>query len=148
MKLWMAFIIIVFGLIASNAMAGDRYPFKSAQKKQQFKQLTQELRCLVCQNENLASSNASLAADLRAQVYHMVKAGDSSQQIKAYMVARYGDFILFKPPLARRTFLLWFGPLIFLIIGFVIIFFVVRKRRQVVELSDDEQLQLKKLLKQ
>ncbi|WP_454784079.1 cytochrome c-type biogenesis protein [Legionella sp. WA2024007413] len=114
---------ILFGLLlflCSSIWANSTYPLDSAQKEAQFNHLLKDLRCLVCQNQDLADSNAELAKDLRAQVYQMVKQGKSDSEISDYLTARYGDFILFKPPVKSVTFLLWFGPFLFLLFGFVI----------------------------
>lgn len=93
------------------------YSFSTLKQEAQFNHLMKELRCLVCQNQDLADSNASLARDLRAQVYTMVRDGNSDHEIMQYLTSRYGDFILFKPPLKSTTSLLWLSPLIFLGIG-------------------------------
>jgi cytochrome c-type biogenesis protein CcmH len=90
-------------------------------------ELLQELRCLVCQNQDLADSNAGLASDLRNEVQALVQKGQSNEAIKAYLQARYGDFILFKPPLKATTALLWFGPFIFLGLGLVVLLRMVMK---------------------
>jgi cytochrome c-type biogenesis protein CcmH len=96
------------------------YPLDSARKEAQFNHLLKDLRCLVCQNQDLVDSNAELAKDLRFQVYELVKEGKSDSEIMDYLTARYGDFILFKPPVKSVTLLLWFGPFLFLLIGFFI----------------------------
>ncbi|MFI4919200.1 MAG: cytochrome c-type biogenesis protein [Legionellales bacterium] len=100
--------------------ASSSYTLDSVKKEVQFNYLLKELRCLVCQNQDLADSNAALAKDLRLQVYQMVKEGKSDTEIKDYLTSRYGDFILFKPPVKAVTLLLWFGPLLFLILGFLL----------------------------
>ena len=91
--------------------------------------LAHELRCLVCQNQSLAESNAPLAIDLRNQIREQVRAGRSDDQIRAYMVERYGDFVLYKPPLKASTLVLWLGPLALLILGAAIFWTVVARRR-------------------
>lgn len=96
------------------------YPLPTEKQEAQFKHLLTELRCLVCQNQDLADSNAGLALDLRAKVYNMVKEGRSDQEIVSYLTARYGDFILFKPPLKSITVLLWIAPFLFLGFGLAI----------------------------
>lgn len=96
------------------------YPLDSAKKDAQFSHLLRELRCLVCQNQDLADSNAGLAKDLRDEVYTLVKQGNSDDDIVHYLTTRYGDFILFKPPVKTITALLWFGPALFLLLGFLI----------------------------
>jgi cytochrome c-type biogenesis protein CcmH len=90
--------------------------------------LTAELRCLVCQNQTIADSHAGLAVDLRNQVRDMLRRGDSDRQILDYMTARYGDFVLYRPPLKSTTALLWFGPGVLLVGGLGILFLVLRRR--------------------
>jgi len=108
-------LVIFFNI---SAYAGeDLYPFNSLEKQKQFTQLTQQLRCLVCQNQSLADSYAPLAKDIKKIVYNRVKRGDSSSSIKHYFVNRYGNFILFKPPVNKTTYFLWSAPLIFLLMG-------------------------------
>ncbi len=92
--------------------------------------ITSELRCLVCQNQTIADSHAGLAIDLRDQVRSMLKSGQSNEQILNYMTARYGDFILYRPPLKNSTFVLWMGPLILLLTGFGVLVFVLRRRNR------------------
>ncbi len=99
----------------------DRYPFSTEKQHQQFESLITELRCLVCQNENLADSNADLAKDLRQQIYQMIQEKKTDAEIKNYLVVRYGHFILFRPPLQVTTYILWFAPFILLILGFSIL---------------------------
>jgi cytochrome c-type biogenesis protein CcmH len=101
----------------NQAYCNDFYPFSDVRQQAQFEHLLRELRCLVCQNQDLADSNASLATDLRNEVYHLVQAGQSDDEIVNFLTIRYGDFILFKPPMKAVTALLWFGPLFFLILG-------------------------------
>ncbi len=109
--------------------------------------LAHELRCLVCQNQTLAESNAPLAVDLRNQIREQLAAGKSEEQVVDFMVARYGDFVLYRPPLKASTVLLWAGPFLFLIGGF---YFLVRflRRRQVPapQLSAEERARAAKLL--
>ena len=92
--------------------------------------LAENLRCLVCQNESLASSHAELAEDLRREVREQMSKGKSDQEIIDYLVARYGDFVLYKPPVKSYTVLLWFGPFALLLAGVGLLLFQVRKRRQ------------------
>ncbi|KTD06724.1 cytochrome c-type biogenesis protein [Legionella jamestowniensis] len=119
-------IFILFGTvsIANNAL----YPLENAKQEAQFSHLLKELRCLVCQNQDLADSNASLAKDLRDQVYNLVREGKADSEIIDYLTARYGDFILFKPPVKPLTAFLWFGPVIFLLSGFIIFWRTCLKR--------------------
>lgn len=90
--------------------------------------ISEELRCLVCQNQTIADSHASLAVDLRNQIRDMLTQGKSEKQILDYMVARYGDFVLYRPPLKNTTWLLWFGPAVLIAIGTLVLWAVLRKR--------------------
>ena len=92
--------------------------------------LAQELRCLVCQNQTLADSQAELAADLRQEIRELMQKGQSDEQIKRYLVARYGDFVLYRPPLKPTTWLLWFGPALLLIGGLTALYTVLLRRRR------------------
>lgn len=102
--------------------------FANAQMEEDYNTLVAELRCLVCQNQNLADSNAELAVDMRTKVYSMLNEGSSKTEIADFMVARYGDFVLYRPPVKSSTFMLWFGPFIFLLIGALIAIFYVRRQ--------------------
>ncbi len=124
MSRWLLLITLLF---CSTIMASETYPFDSNVLRHRFQALTQEFRCLVCQNENLAASNAGLARDLKDKIYVMVEAGQSNRKIEKFMLKRYGDFVMFRPPLKKQTLLLWFGPLILLLLGFGIVMMVVRK---------------------
>ncbi|CQI87823.1 heme lyase NrfEFG subunit NrfF [Yersinia rohdei] len=88
----------------------DTYHFSSSQNQQQAVALAKELRCPQCQNQNLLESTSPIAQDLRLEVYRLVETGHSSEEIKALMTQRYGDFVLYRPPLRSATWLLWFGP--------------------------------------
>lgn len=94
-----------------------------------FKELASELRCLVCQNQNIADSNAPLAQDLRREVHEMLDRGDSKKQIIDFMVARYGEFVLYRPLLSAKTLILWLGPLLFFLLGLVMVWRLARKPR-------------------
>jgi cytochrome c-type biogenesis protein CcmH len=107
-------------MLMPSAFANSLYPLDSAKKEAQFNHLLKDLRCLVCQNQDLADSNAELAKDLRLQVYQLVKKGKSDSEISDFLTSRYGDFILFKPPVKAVTLLLWFGPFLFLLFGVLI----------------------------
>ena len=97
--------------------------------------LAENLRCLVCQNESLASSHAELAEDLRREVREQMAQGKNDQEIIDYLVARYGDFVLYKPPVKSYTVLLWFGPFALLLIALGVLVYQLRKRRQTVQES-------------
>ncbi|MCD6681519.1 MAG: cytochrome c-type biogenesis protein CcmH [Burkholderiaceae bacterium] len=98
-------------------------------ERERFHALAEELRCLVCQNQTLADSEASLAADLRREVEELMLAGRSDDEIKAYLVQRYGDFVLYRPPVQRNTWMLWGGPFALLVIGAVVWWRVQRSHR-------------------
>ena len=100
-----------------------------AATEQRLKDLAEELRCLVCQNQTIADSNAPLALDLRNQIRTQISQGRSDDQIRSYMVERYGDFVLYKPPFRARTVVLWLGPLLLLLTGAAIFWTVVARRR-------------------
>lgn len=118
--------------------------FKSTEEKHRFRELIKDLRCTVCQNQNLADSNASLARDLRHQVLDQMHAGKNNEQIVDYLVSRYGDFVLYNPPFKATTFFLWVGPFLFFTIAVISLFVLIRRRNQqaTTALSDDEAAQL------
>ena len=126
------FLILVIFVATSSLLfaAEDYYHFDSSSQQKRFQLLTNQLRCLVCQNQNLAESNAALATDLREQVYQQMQRGQTDKQIVDYLVARYGDFILYRPPLNILTIGLWFGPFLLLLIGIIFLFYYVRKNRR------------------
>ncbi len=144
------FLGILFFMFTSQALADQEhkiYQFNSQAKQTQFKKLTWELRCLVCQNQNLAESDAKLAADLRAQIAAQIKNGASGQNIINYMVKRYGDYILYKPPVMKSTWILWFGPFVLLVIGVLILYLTIfRQSKTNFEITDSEQTQIDELL--
>jgi cytochrome c-type biogenesis protein CcmH len=114
-------MMVLSGLIfITTSYANSLYPLETPKKEAQFHYLLKNLRCLVCQNQDLADSNAGLAKDLREQVYHLVQEGKTDNEVEQYLADRYGDFVLFKPPVKGLTLLLWFGPLLFLILGVLI----------------------------
>ena len=127
---WMLCTVLLFQFLSLNAGSAELvYPFDSPGQSAQFNGLLKELRCLVCQNQDLADSNAALAKDLREEVYHMVKDGQTDQAIMDYLTRRYGDFILFKPPVKGLTVLLWLGPLLFILLGGTIFWRSIHHRR-------------------
>ena len=110
-------------------------------------EIAEELRCLVCQNQTIVESNAPLAVDLRNQIREQLKAGRSAAEIKDYMVARYGDFVLYRPPLKATTVLLWTGPLLLFLAGLVVMLRKIRQRRaETAPLTREEQEAAARLL--
>ncbi len=114
------------------------HDFDSPEQEQRYNKLIEELRCLVCQNQNLADSNAELAVDLRRKTYEMVKQDKTEREIASFMVDRYGEFVLYRPPLNSSTLLLWIGPFIILVIGVGLLIRTIRRRRaeQTVDVDD------------
>lgn len=112
-------------------------PFKDHAQEVRFQNLTKQLRCMVCQNEDLADSNADLARDLRLEVFQLMQQGKSDDQIKQYLVDRYSDFVLYDPPLKPATWLLWFGPLAILLAGGAVVAVAIRKRRPAGDANND-----------
>jgi len=125
-------ILFAFAALAlsSTALAIDPLPFKDRAEEVRFQNLTKQLRCLVCQNQDLADSDADLAKDLRKQVFEMMQSGKSDTEIKEYLVARYNDFVLYDPPLKPGTWLLWFAPFAFVLIGVFVVARILRSRAQ------------------
>lgn len=136
-------------LIAGSAHATlDAFDFSGPVSEDRFRALIGELRCLVCQNESLVGSQAELAQDLRQEIHTMMAQGKSDQEIIDFMVARYGDFVLYNPPVKPSTYLLWFGPFVLLLIAAVIVLRSVSKRSHMAEatLSGEEQTRVRALL--
>ena len=125
-------LLITMTLWLSLSHAGPvvTYDFTSEEQEALFNKLSNELRCLVCQNQAIADSNADLAKDLRDEMYGMLQQGKTEQEIVDFMVARYGDFVLYRPPMNPTTWILWFGPAIALVAGFFVVIRIVRKQRQ------------------
>jgi cytochrome c-type biogenesis protein CcmH len=124
------------------------YEFDDPADKEAFRALIEEIRCLVCQNESLAGSNAELAQDLRQEIYDMFRAGKGKEEIVTFLVDRYGDFVLFRPPLKPSTYPLWFGPIILLVVATFFLFRALRKKKvsPEAELSAEEEARLAKML--
>lgn len=126
---------------------------KDSALEERAREISKGLRCLVCQNQSIDDSDATLARDLRVLVRERLVAGDSNDQVTDYVVSRYGDFVLLKPPFKTSTLVLWIGPFVFLLIGLMALMLLFRKRKQVVAgsavptLSADEEKRLNALLK-
>jgi len=142
--------VLLLGLFVCAPVfaAIEVYQFEDQAKEVRYKRLIEELRCLVCQNQNLADSNAELALDLRHQTYEMVSQGKSDEEVVAFMVQRYGDFVLYRPPLKASTLLLWVGPFIILAVGVVVVARIARRRggEPDPQLSPEEQAEALRLL--
>ena len=126
---------------------GHKYPFDSDTDAERFAQLAEDLRCPKCQNQNLADSDAPVAADLRDKVYQLLQEGKSDDEVVNYLVARYGDFVRYKPPFRLDTILLWLSPIILLFLGGLLIRRLVSQQKRIsTPLSSREQQQLSALL--
>ncbi len=124
--------------------------FSDKDQEQRYQTLIEEIRCLVCQNQSLADSNAELAQDLRSEVYEMIVSGKQDDEIHQFLVERYGDFVLYRPPLKDNTLLLWFGPFLLLIIAVVITIIIIKKQSGNKtfknDISEEEQKRLTEIL--
>jgi cytochrome c-type biogenesis protein CcmH len=125
-------MLFLFGSTSLFAIDTER-AFADEAQQARYEKLTRELRCLTCRSETLADSNAPLAADLRRQLRELMAAGKSDAQIMQYMTDRYSDYVLYKPPLAPRTWLLWAAPVLFLLGGVVAAIVVIRRKSQLPE---------------
>ena len=144
-------LLIIFSLLFVSLSAQaviETRTFTDPAHEERYKALIDELRCLVCQNQNLADSNADLAKDLREQTYNMITSGKSDSEIVDYMVNRYGDFVLYRPPFKSTTLPLWIGPFVLLAMGILGLVIVIRRRNRTQEetLSDVERAQVRRLL--
>ena len=121
---------VVLLMLASVALAQEPLVFESPEQEARYIELTTELRCLVCQNQNLADSDAPLAQDLRKEIHDMMLAGQNNDQITTFLVDRYGDFVLYRPAMKGNTLALWLIPGVLLGIGAITVFFTVRNRNR------------------
>ena len=149
-RLFFALICILASIAPLSAATLADYTFDDPAKTEDFRSIIEEMRCLVCQNESLAGSNAELAGDLRNEIYEMMQAGQTKDDIVRFMVDRYGDFVLYDPPVKLSTYPIWFGPIILFLIGAVLLFrtLIRKKQSQETNLSEDEQQRLTSLLKE
>lgn len=150
MKRWLAAAVLGLSLAGMARAAIDTYQFRDDAERERYQQLTKELRCPKCQNQDIADSNAPIAADLRKEIYRLLEEGRSNREIVDYMVDRYGEFVRYKPALTARTWLLWFGPGVLLLVGVGVILVIVRRRPALAGteqgLSDEERKRLAHLL--
>jgi len=140
--LCLALFLSLLPLTAHSAI--DAYVFPNDEMRNRYNGLIDELRCPQCLNTNLAGSDAMVARDLRREVHRLVVDGKSDDEVREFMLARYGDFILYDPQLKKETIILWFGPLVLLLLALFIAYNVVRKKIKH-ELSAEEETRLKKL---
>lgn len=140
--------LLLFVWVVTAQAAIYAFEFNDPAKEKRFKQLSEELRCLVCQNQTLADSGAGLAQDLKKELYKQIMRDASDEEIKSFMVSRYGDFVLYNPPVKATTYLLWFGPFLLAIIALIILMRVIRGvgQQQTRALSAEEQQRAQQLL--
>ena len=144
---WMLLVAALW-VTAAQAVVFEAREFANGAEESRYRRITSELRCLVCQNQSIAESEADLAADLRNQVYSMLRAGNSDREISDYMVKRYGEFVLYRPPLTVTTMALWAGPFVLGIAGAVWMLRLVRRERPSAQppLTDAERARLQAAL--
>lgn len=139
--------MIVLLLCLKGQAAIDAYPFPNAELQERHNTLIEELRCPQCLNTNLAGSDSMIARDLRREVHRMLLDGKSDDEILDFMHQRYGDFILYKPRLQKGTYVLWFGPLVLLLVVLIVAFRLVKSRKdQISVLSDSDAKRLEELI--
>ena len=132
-------LLILAMLFANFTFAGEAQPLAADPALEaRLKSMSQELRCLVCQNSTLADSSAPLAEDLRKEIRAQMRAGKSDQEVIDYLVERYGDFVRYRPPVNNSTALLWFGPFLILIIGGFVLYRVLKKHAASGEINSDD----------
>ena len=142
MKAWLLSMLLLLGTTGAFAqVVGDPAPlqFSTTTEEQRFHALVTELRCVMCQNQSLADSNAQIAHDLRREVLELMRQGKSDDQIRSYLVARYGEFVLYKPRIEATTWLLWFGPALLLLGGGFLVARIVRRHGSTTVPVDDAQ---------
>lgn len=129
MKPWLLALALALATTTAWCQTSDPTPlrFRSSQEETHFRALVTELRCVMCQNQSLADSNAQIAHDLRREVLTLMRQGKSDAEIRDYLVARYGEFVLYKPRVEGKTWLLWFGPALLLLAGGFVVARVVRR---------------------
>lgn len=144
-------LLLCLAFLALQVAAQEAKPLaEDPELEKRVMTLSHELRCLVCQNETLADSRADLAVDLRREIREQMKAGKSDKEIIAFLTARYGDFVLYRPPMRPTTYLLWFGPFVLLAIGLWVLYRYLKQRRELINpepLSADERRRAEELLK-
>ncbi|QYJ79054.1 heme lyase NrfEFG subunit NrfF [Shewanella acanthi] len=150
-KIIAGLVLLCSMVTAAMATPVDTYEFKSVENQKRGLALANELRCPQCQNQNLIDSNSPVARDLRLEVFKMVDEGKNDDEIIEFMTSRYGEFVLYKPKMESKTYILWLGPVALLLFGLLIGFVFVRKQRingnSAAELSAEDQQALDALLK-
>lgn len=130
-------LALCLGLLFAMPLFAADMRFDDAQKQQRYEELINELRCLVCQNQTIADSNAELALDLREKVAELIADGRSDEEVLEYVTARYGDFVLYNPPMQSNTILLWSGPFLLLLVAAIVLVFTLRRRARLTDGDED-----------
>jgi cytochrome c-type biogenesis protein CcmH len=130
-------LLFILILLSGSCYGVDSRQLSDSKQQENYETLTKELRCLVCQNQTIADSNAELASDLRRQVSEMLQQGKSKEEIIQFMTDRYGDFVLYKPAFKGKTLFLWIAPIAFLITGLVTVLVVIRSKKAKEKLTSD-----------
>ena len=150
-KLQQFFVCVCLTLLVNITLADEATPLASDPAlEQRLVSISEEMRCLVCQNESLSGSRSELAQDLRREIRDLIQQGKTDAEIRTFMVDRYGDFILYRPPVKPTTWLLWIGPFVLLFAGIVALLLYLRRRNTQVastSLSDDENKRIDALLR-
>jgi len=151
-KILFILIVSVTSLLASNSVYAspvETFEFQDEVTKIRFQALSKELRCPKCQNQNLADSNSPIAADLRRELYELLQQGKADSEVVDFMVARYGEFVLYRPRVSSITYILWFGPALLILIGVIIVIIILRKKpatKENLALDSQQQEKLQQLL--
>lgn len=147
---WLFMALLLLGASSPAHAAIDVYEFDTDEQRKRYQHYLEELRCPKCKNNNLAGTNSQIADDLRRELHRMVMDGRSDEEIIDFMVTRYGDFVLYRPPVQKNTVFLWAGPFVFVLIGLSCVAWIVYRRRKFVnsteELTEQEQNQLRSML--
>ena len=148
-RLFILFLTLAFSVNQAEASPVDTYEFHDEVTKIRFQALTKELRCPKCQNQNLAGSNSPIAADLRKELYELLQQGKADSEIVSFMVDRYGEFVLYRPRVSSLTYVLWFGPIVLILLGIIVVIVIVRRKpvdKSDLVLSKEQQDKLKNFL--
>lgn len=145
MRILLLLVLSFSALISHAVIDGHKYQFDNALDQKRFANLAEELRCPKCQNQNLADSDAPVAADLRDKVYELMLEGQGDEEIIDYLVARYGDFVRYNPPVQKNTFFLWFGPVVMVFIALIIIISITRSGKKSEPLTEQDLQKLAEL---
>lgn len=150
-RIGLQLLLCLFLVLSAQVAAQEAKPLADdPELEKRVMRLSEELRCLVCQNETLAASQADLAVDLKREISEQMKAGKTDKEIIAFLTARYGDFVLYRPRVTPKTYLLWFGPFVLLVLGLGILYRYVKQRRELTTqqpLSPEEHRRAEELLK-